>query len=74
MDYITFSESIQAKIKQIEAEYKEIYQTYTPSIEELKFKAFLDDIWNPRYSSNDFSRKLFEFLTAKICWLLTAKK
>ncbi len=61
MDFITFNESVKTKLKQIDAEYRGIYKTYTPSLEELKFKAFLDDIWKPRYESDDLSEKLYAY-------------
>lgn len=44
-----FKTYISTKIKEIDAEYKSIYNTYEPTKEEQRLITFLDDIWGIRF-------------------------
>ena len=44
-----FNTYISTKIKEIDAEYKSIYNTYKPTKEEQRLITFLDDIWGIRF-------------------------
>lgn len=46
-----FKQHITNKIKEIDAEYKRVYETYEPSENEEKLIAFLDDIWEIRFEN-----------------------
>lgn len=46
-----FKQHITSKIKEIDAEYKRVYETYEPSENEEKLIAFLDDIWEIRFEN-----------------------
>ena len=51
-----FKTFVYTKIKEIETEYKEVYQTYKPTESEQKLITFLDDVWGIRFqdeSRND---------------------
>ena len=55
-----FKQSILNKIKEIDAEYKQLYKDYRPTENEKKLISFLDDIWGLRFqddSLNDHFQK-----------------
>lgn len=53
----TFKQSIVNKIKEIDAEYKQLYKDYRPTENEKKLISFLDDIWGLRFQDDSLNEK-----------------
>lgn len=53
-----FKQFISNKIKEIDAEYKTVYQSYEPTALETKLITFLDDIWGVRFQDEALNSSL----------------